>query len=117
LVKELSVRLTSMDARWLAFGLNRPGQKATPEVPENVTAEVVAPDKATVKWEPAPRAEHYRVWARVKGSEQEMEVVASRTNHDFTFENLAPGSALEVAITAVNNGGESRKSEVVIVAV
>ncbi|MFN7141320.1 MAG: hypothetical protein ACK4UN_18490, partial [Limisphaerales bacterium] len=34
LIKELAVRLTPQDERWASFGLNKPGQLRTPEVPE-----------------------------------------------------------------------------------
>jgi hypothetical protein len=54
-----------------------------------------------------PRAEHYRVWKRVIGVEAEFVNVDSPTDANFTLENLPAHASVEIAVSAVNNGGES----------
>jgi hypothetical protein len=115
LILELRQVLDPLDGRWQTFGLNRPGVKQTPAVPENVTAELVTETNAAVKWPPAPRAEHYRAWKRVIGVEKEFEAAGSPVDCDFTLEALPRNSEIEIAVSAVNNGGESSRSAPIIV--
>ena len=110
LVSELKGLVEPQDMVYLSFGLNRPGATATPDVPENVTAEVVLNDAAKVKWPPAPRADHYRVWKRVKDVDQNWVPVGSSTDPNFMMEGLPANSAIEVAVSAVSDGGESQRS-------
>ena len=114
LVSELSLAMSPVDARWTSFGLNKPGVLATPDVPENVIATLVGAN-ATVKWDHAARAEHYRVWMKVNGVDQELVAVGSRSETDFTIEGLPANSTIQIAVSAVNNGGESVTSQVVTV--
>ena len=115
LVEELGRAMGPLDARWLAFGLNRPGAKETPEVPTDVEAVIVNDNAMAVAWKRSARAEHYRVWMRIKGVNEEMMVVGSPVDPDFMREGLPPGAEIEVAVSAVNSGGESRRSEPVVV--
>ena len=115
LVGELKGLIDPLDMRYLSFGLNRPGAFAVPNVPEAVTVVLTAPNAALVKWKAAARAEHYRVWIKVNGVDQELRAVGSRNVTDFTIEGLPANSTIEVAVSAVNNGGESLTSQVVTV--
>ncbi|MFN7140463.1 MAG: fibronectin type III domain-containing protein, partial [Limisphaerales bacterium] len=92
-----------------------PGARSTPPAPENVSTTLVGHDAVAVKWEPAPRARHYRVWKKVSGVDEEFVPVGSPADRDFTLENLPSESVVEIAVTAVNRGGESRKSAVITV--
>ena len=115
LAKELGQLLGSLDPRWLTFGFNLPGAQQTPDVPQNVTVVLVGPNAAAVRWVAAPRAEYYRVWIKVNGVDQELRSVGSPADLDFTIEELPTNSTIEIAVSAVNNGGESGKSTVVTV--
>ena len=115
LVKELSEILDPLDPRWTSFGLNKPGAKQMPGVPENVTVTLIGGGKAVVSWGSAPRAEHYRLWMKINGVDEELQSVGSSAGVDFTIEGLPANATIEIAVSAVNNGGESGKSAVVTV--
>ncbi len=115
LVKELSLTLTLDDGRWTAFGFNAPAAKERPETPTNVTAVSVAENAMAVQWDKAPRAEYYRVRIKVVGVDEEPKVVGTPSDTDFMFEELPADAVVEVTISAVNKGGESALSEVVMV--
>jgi hypothetical protein len=115
LILELQQKLGSMDPRWLAFGLNLPGAKHIPSVPANLSAVLIGETAAAIKWEASARAEHYRVWKKVTGVDEEFVAVGSPADLDFTMEELPRNSTIEVAVSAVNNGGESGLSHAVSV--
>lgn len=112
LLDELTVALKPLDGRWKAFGFNLPGAAQTPDVPLNLVAVLLGTNAVSLKWDAAPRAEYYRVWKRVLGVEEELVAVGSPGDRDFTIEGLPAASQVEVAVSAVNNGGESQTSEV-----
>lgn len=107
---ELKSLLSPLDTRWIAFGFNKPGAQATPEPPGNVVAMPVQENRIAVKWEAAPRANYYRVWKRVAGVDEEWIPVGHPADIDFLLEGLPVSAAVEIAVTAVNHGGESRLS-------
>ena len=114
-IKELGMKMGPLDPRWKAFGLNMPGAKATPAVPQNVTAVLIGNNAVAVKWNGAPRAEYYRVWKKVNGVDQEMVVAGSAADLDFTIEHLPANATVEIAISAVNPTGESALSKTITV--
>ncbi len=115
-ISTLAQELDPLDARWTAFGLNQPGRKARPDRPEKISVTIMGPNAISVKWRRSARAEYYRVWAKINGVNQDMIVVGSPADLDFTLENVPANAVVEIAITAVNNGGESVLSEVVSIA-
>ncbi|MBA4146865.1 MAG: fibronectin type III domain-containing protein [Verrucomicrobia bacterium] len=115
-ISALAQELDSLDMRWDAFGLNQPGLKARPDRPEGVTAILIGPNAISVKWKRSARAEYYRVRRRVNGVDEIMVAVGRPGDLDFTLENLPSNSVIEITVSAVNNGGESVQSEVVILA-
>jgi hypothetical protein len=110
---DLTFDLEDMDSRWPEFGFNKPGQKETPPAPLNIVAVLIGPNAVALKWDAAPRAEYYRVWKKVVGVDTGFVFVESRADLDFALEGLPSGAQVEIAISAVNAGGESAKSEVV----
>ncbi len=114
-IDELGRVIDPLDDRWTAFGLNKPGLKQTPGVPTKLSVVLMNNIAASVKWKGAARAEYYRVWIKVNGVDQDMRVVGSPSDLDFTIENLPANSVIQIAVSAVNNGGESALSEVVTV--
>jgi hypothetical protein len=111
-IKELSMVLTPLDPRWLAFGFNLPGAKEVPPAPENVVAVLIGLTAMSLKWDAAARAEYYRVWKMVEGVDTEFVAVGNPADLDFTLEGLQAGQRVKIAISAVNNGGESVKSTI-----
>ncbi|MBA4148330.1 MAG: fibronectin type III domain-containing protein [Verrucomicrobia bacterium] len=114
-VDELGRVIDPMDDRWTAFGFNKPGLKQTPAVPTGLAVVLMNNVAASVKWSKAARAEYYRVWIKVNGVDLTMQSVGSPADLDFTIENLPPNSVIEIAVCAVNNGGQSALSQVVTV--
>ncbi|MFN7140419.1 MAG: fibronectin type III domain-containing protein [Limisphaerales bacterium] len=99
-----------MDSHWLSFGLNRPGAKQRPPTPQNVTAVLVGTNAIAVKWANTPRAERYRVWRRIVDQEPALVPIGSPADLDYTMEGLPSNSLIEIAVSAINNGGESATS-------
>jgi hypothetical protein len=114
-IGELSLKLGPLDPRWKAFGLNIPDAEETPEAPLHVKVTLIGPTAAAVKWDAAARAEYYRVWIKVHGSNGDYVAVGSPADLDFTIENLPAGSTIDIVVSAVNNGGESPVSEVITI--
>ena len=115
LIQELTMKLDPLDGKWLQFGLNRPGAVQTPDVPQNITAVLIGNSAVAVKWAGAPRAKYYRVWKKVNGLDEELIAVGNPSDVDFTVEGLPANSTIEIAVSAVNDGGESVTSEVVTI--
>ncbi len=114
-IDELSGLLDPLDLRWKSFGLNIPDAEETPDVPIGLSAILVGPNAAAMKWGASARAEYYRVWMKIHGSDAEPTPMGSPADLDFTLENLPANSTVDVAVSAVNNGGESALSEFVSV--
>ncbi len=115
LIAELNMVLDPLDPTWKAFGFNLPGASETPDAPENISATTIAPAKVDLKWEPAPRANYYRIWKRVAGTDQEPVVIGTAEDLDFMIEDLPLAATIELAVSAVNDGGESGLSELIAV--
>ena len=108
-ISELSEEIDPLSDYWLRFGFNKPGAKQTPPAPQNVVA-TLSGNAAALDWPDAPRADHYRVWRKVVGVDQEMVAIGSPSDSDFTAQDLPANKTIEFAISAVNNGGESQLS-------
>jgi hypothetical protein len=115
LIEELNMLIDPLDPRWKAFGFNLPGAEETPEVPRNIHATLIGPTAVALKWDAPPRAEYSRVWKRVVGVDKDLVAVGSPADLDFTIEDLPANATIELAVSAVNNGGESSPSQVVLV--
>ncbi len=114
LIEELGRAMEPLDDRWIAFGLNKPGLQETPNRPTKVNVTLQG-SNAAVKWGKVARAEYYRIWLKVIGLHLDPIPVGSPADLDFLIESLPPASQAEVSVSAVNNGGESARSEVVVV--
>ncbi len=113
LIDELGSLIADDDARWYAFGLNRPADPQTPGIPDGL---LVTPGTAGVlyiDWADSRRAEHYRVWKKVVGVDTEFTAVESVSDSDATLTGLPSGATVEIQITAVNDAGESVPSATV----
>jgi hypothetical protein len=114
-IDELSQLLGPMDPRWRVFGLNVPDAPATPDVVEGLKATLIGPTAVALKWEAAARANYYRVFKKIHGSEDAYEAVGSPADLDFTIENLPPNTVIDIVVTALNAGGESQYSQLVTI--
>ena len=111
LMSELAQKIDPLDQRWTAFGFNKPGAKATPDVPTGVIVALIGPNAVAIKWNKAARAEYYRVWMKVNGADEEFVAKGSPSDLDFAIEGLPSGKTIQIAVSAVNNGGESQLGE------
>ena len=68
-----------------------------------------------IDWDPSPRAGYYQFWKRVVGVDEKLVEVANMTETSFAFTDLPGNSQVEVAIVAVNTGGESPMSQVITI--
>jgi hypothetical protein len=112
---ELWVKADLVGPVWEDFGLKRPGILQSPGVPENITAKRIGPRTVVVRWNRPARARSYRIWRKIVGVDADWVLVESRTHLDITMENLPAGAMIEIAVSAMNNGGESAKSTIVTV--
>ncbi|MFN7139496.1 MAG: fibronectin type III domain-containing protein [Limisphaerales bacterium] len=110
LYKELSQLIPKEDLRWLDYGFDIPGQPRRPEAPTNVTDILIGTNAISVKWDPTPRAKHYRVWRKIAGVDVDFFNVKSPADEDLTLEGLPGDSLVEIAVSAVNAAGESNRS-------
>lgn len=92
-----------------------PGADEIPDVPGNISAVLVGPNAVSLKWPASARGAYYRLWKRVVGMDKERVAVGSPGDLDFTLEALPNNATIELAVSAVNNGGESGQSTVVTV--
>ncbi|MDB6024344.1 MAG: hypothetical protein JWM68_567 [Verrucomicrobiales bacterium] len=113
LAGELSQKIAPLDQRWKSFGLNMPGADETPDGVGAVTAVLIGPNTAALKWNAPARAQYYHVFKRVLGVDAEFVLVGSPADLDFNLENLPAGSHVDIVVAAVNSGGEGQRSEVV----
>ncbi|MDB6027772.1 MAG: hypothetical protein JWM68_3995 [Verrucomicrobiales bacterium] len=111
--QELRMQLAPLDSRWMKFGLNMPGADETPDQVTGLKVTLIGPMAAATKWEAAVRAAYYRVYIRVLGVDAEYRAIGSPADLDFTIENLPANATVDVVVTAVNNGGEGARSEVI----
>ncbi|MBA4149272.1 MAG: fibronectin type III domain-containing protein [Verrucomicrobia bacterium] len=112
-VVELDRVIGGLDGRWDSFGLNQPGIKQAPPKPVNVTV-VVYGTKAVIKWDKTARAQYHRVWLKIVGVDEMATPVGSPADNNFAVENLASNAQFELSVSALNNGGESARSAVVV---
>ena len=81
-----------------------------PPVPTGILVTNVATSSFEILWDKVETATSYKIYDSDKLLAQKAE---SGTNNRLTISNLTEGSYLNVSMTAINNGGESQKSEVI----
>jgi hypothetical protein len=107
LLGELGQLLDDDDPRWYAFGFDRPadGQQPGPAGPLVLTAG--GPGIVLVHWDPARRAERYRIERQVVGVDAAPVLVnGSLHENETTLQGLPTGSAVKVTVTPVNEAGD-----------
>ncbi|MDQ2799121.1 MAG: PASTA domain-containing protein, partial [Armatimonadota bacterium] len=87
--------------------------KQPPDTPSDVAGSPDGPDKATLHWHSAPRAESYTILRSLDGDTTTIARGLPDTN--FTDTNLKPNTTYSYTINAVNSAGESGPSESVLV--
>lgn len=117
LIGELEQKLGPMDARWLAFGLNRPGADDPPDAPTDTTAEAMGGGKVFVKCHRVPRADYYQIWIQIVGTDPDFRRVESPDDPEKLLPGLPVGATVKVKMRAVNEanpGAYGDEVEVVV---
>ena len=104
--EELTRLIAGDDARWYAFGFERPDDPETPETAENLTLSGSAGGSLFADWDNARRAESYR--ARVFNAATNAKLAEQLVqDSDAHFTALPTGIPLRVEVTSINTAGES----------
>lgn len=107
MITELETLLSDDDPRWHAFGLSRPADEETPEAPEFTTVTAGQPGSLLADWDDALRADRYRVWIFIVGTDTEFRAVETVNDSDATLTGLPSGATVRVRVTSANDAGES----------
>jgi len=107
---EMRYKVHPLHEVYEAFGFKRPGLQEKPEEPQNLTVANLIPEAPEVKWERPPRARYYHVWIKVVGVDADFRLFGTRRNCDVLFKELPKNAEVEVAVSALNSGGESVRS-------
>lgn len=107
LIGELETVLSDDDPRWHNFGLSRPADEDAPEAPTFTTVAPGIAGTLLVDWDDALRADHYRVWIFIVGTDTAFRAVESPSDSDATLSLLPSGSTVKVRVSSVNSAAES----------
>ncbi len=107
LITELGTILSDTDPRYLAFGLNIPGQPVAPDVPAAPALTGGGAGIVMADWPRARRAERYRIFIQIVGVDADFRFFDKVTESEITFSHLTGGQTLKVRLTAANSAGES----------
>ncbi len=107
LIDELTIVLPPDDPRWHGFGLSRPADEETPEAPTVLIVTPGTPGTLLPDWNDALRADSYRVWLWIVGTDTEFHPVLTVFDSDATLPDLPSGATVKIRITSKNAAGES----------
>ncbi len=110
LVRELTQLLEGDDARWYAFGLNRPDDPETPAVAVDLVVTPGAPGILHLDWADARRAERYKVEIKKTADPEFLEAVQV-TDSDATLTGLPTGQTVKLRILSANTAGYAQPGE------
>jgi hypothetical protein len=112
LINELNEVVDENSTIYLSFGLNIPGAKARPQKPQNIQIGLRDEKMMQVKWDREPGVEYYRVWKRDAAENAEFVVIGSSKDTSFVMEISAVNTDFDLAVTSVNERGESGLSKI-----
>jgi hypothetical protein len=107
LIAELTILLSGDDPRWHTFGLSRPADEETPEAPTFTTVLPGQPGNLVIDWDDPLRADYFRVWIFIVGTDTQFRAVATVYDSDATLPGLPSGATVKVRVTSKNDAGES----------
>lgn len=102
---ELAQLLGPDDARWYAFGFDRPADGWAPGPVEHLILTPGAPGSLFADWDDARRATRYRVTKKVGDAAPEA-AHADVVESECTLQGLPSGALVTITITAVNDAGD-----------
>ncbi len=96
----------------LNLGLNMPGAVELPEVVRGLVLEPSSSGHLRVRWNASPRAERYRIFKQVVGTNSDFVPAATVSEPATDLNTFTPGNVVHVRVTAMNEAGETLPSEV-----
>ncbi len=117
LMKNLEAKLGPMDARWLAFGLDKPGARVTPAKPTGLTLTLLEDDSLQVSCDAMPLASRYRFRLRVVGPGNVFYLAASKVDPLAIIQPVPLGETVEIIVQAVNDNLQSVASDPVAIVI
>jgi hypothetical protein len=105
---ELSLLLEDDDPLWQRFGFVRPIDGQMPAPVEALTLRASGPGEIIVEWEPAARAENYRVSRHVLDVDSAPIAVGLVNDPMTILPGLPTGATVMVSVTSRNRFGETR---------
>lgn len=101
-------KLSKDDPRWLMFGLNMPGSKTTPDQPTGLSAQMdLTTGGVILSCDAQPLGDRFRFRGREASSGMPFQLLASATAPTGRTKPIAPGTAMEFMVQAVNGGAQS----------
>ncbi len=113
LIGELEQNLDPLDARWLAFGLNRPGADDPPAAPLNTLATPLGGGQLFLQCDRVPRAKHYQYWIQIVGVDADFRRAETWSAWEKILTGLPPAATVKAKLRAVNDAGEGAFGSVV----
>lgn len=110
LVREVNQLLEADDARWYAFGLNRPNDPETPAIATGLVATNGAPGILLLDWANARRAERYKVEIK-KPTDADFVEAAQVSDSEATLTGLTSGASVTIRVLSANAAGYALSSE------
>lgn len=104
---ELDQLLTDDDPRWYAFGFDRPSDGWGPGPVEHLVLTPGGTGMVFADWDDARRAERYRVFKQVVGTDaQPVEVTSTAVDSQHNLTGLPSGATVLIKVVAVNSAGD-----------
>jgi hypothetical protein len=107
LIAELKQLLPGDDARWAAFGLNRPAARPVPAPPRQLRVAGAGRSHLLASWQAPAHAQRFRIFKQIVGVDADFVLAATVTDTSVNLNTFASGTVVRVRLTAVNDAGES----------
>ena len=110
LIDELTLLLSSDDAKWEDFGLNIPANPSAPESVASLTATPLGNGRIDVTFSYATRATRFRVEVFVTGVDTEWRANKTVKDLEVILPGFTAAQVVKVRVVAGNDGGEAAPS-------
>lgn len=113
LIGELKQLLGLRNSLWHDFDLEEPGVVGNPAEPENLNTEASSSGTLIVIWNGAARATYYHLWLQIVGTDPKFRRIPDQFyNTEAIVRDLPSGATVKIYVIALNEHGQSTKSDV-----
>lgn len=113
LVNILRATLSKEDPRWLAFGLNIPATRTTPDKPENLSVVLDETGSIILTCDEVSLATRYRWRMLIVNAQTSPDLVATTTRPYAVVKGLLPGTMVQFFVQAANGDRQGVPSDAV----